>query len=81
MSVPADLLYSAEHEWVAGDTEPGSEVTVGITAHAADALGDVETAGWAREQGRLLSDSVAASLRSTARSTILKRTQKKTYQN
>jgi len=41
MSVPADLLYSAEHEWVAGDTEPGSEVTVGITAHAADALGDV----------------------------------------
>ncbi len=40
-SVPADLLYSAEHEWVAGDAEPGSVVTVGITEHAADALGDV----------------------------------------
>lgn len=41
MSVPADLLYSAEHEWVEGDAEPGAEVTVGITQHAADALGDV----------------------------------------
>lgn len=40
-SVPADLLYSAEHEWVAGDAEPGSVVTVGITEHAANALGDV----------------------------------------
>ena len=34
-SVPADLLYSAEHEWVSGDVEPGSVVTVGITEHAA----------------------------------------------
>lgn len=40
-SIPADLLYSAEHEWVAGDAEPGSVVTVGITDHAAKALGDV----------------------------------------
>lgn len=40
-SIPADLLYSAEHEWVAGDVEPGSVVTVGITDHAAKALGDV----------------------------------------
>ncbi|MCB2412720.1 glycine cleavage system protein GcvH [Demequina sp. TTPB684] len=40
-SVPADLLYSAEHEWVSGDVEPGSVVTVGITEHAAKALGDV----------------------------------------
>lgn len=40
-SVPADLLYSTEHEWVAGDVEPGSVVTIGITEHAADALGDV----------------------------------------
>lgn len=40
-SVPADLLYSTEHEWVGGDTEPGSVVTIGITEHAADALGDV----------------------------------------
>ena len=40
-SVPSDLLYSAEHEWVAGDAEAGSVVTVGITEHAAVALGDV----------------------------------------
>lgn len=40
-SVPADLLYSVEHEWVSGDVEPGSVVTVGITEHAAKALGDV----------------------------------------
>ncbi len=35
--IPADLQYTAEHEWVAS----GDPVTVGITAHAADALGDV----------------------------------------
>ncbi len=40
-SVPSDLLYSSEHEWVAGDAEPGSVVTVGITDYAASALGDV----------------------------------------
>ena len=40
-SIPADLLYSAEHEWVAVDAEPGSVVTVGITDYAAKALGDV----------------------------------------
>ena len=37
-SVPADLLYSTEHEWVAGDAEPGSVVTIGITEHAATLL-------------------------------------------
>lgn len=40
-SVPEDLQYSAEHEWVDGEVEVGSEVTVGITEHAADALGDI----------------------------------------
>jgi glycine cleavage system H protein len=39
--VPADLKYSAEHEWVRGEVAAGETVTVGITAHAADALGDV----------------------------------------
>jgi len=38
MSVPTNLKYTAEHEWllIEGDT-----ATVGITAYAADALGDV----------------------------------------
>lgn len=37
MTIPADRRYSADHEWVV----PGPPVRVGITAHAADALGDV----------------------------------------
>jgi len=36
-AIPADLSYTAEHEWIAA----GEPATVGITAHAADALGDV----------------------------------------
>ncbi|WP_062130779.1 glycine cleavage system protein GcvH [Demequina aestuarii] len=39
--IPEDLQYSVEHEWVRGDVSAGSVVTVGITAYAADALGDV----------------------------------------
>lgn len=41
MSVPEQLRYSEEHEWVAGlDNEDGI-VTIGITQHAADALGEI----------------------------------------
>lgn len=38
MSVPSELKYTAEHEWL--DLH-GDVATVGITAFAADALGDV----------------------------------------
>ena len=38
MTVPEQLRYTAEHEWVAID---GQAASVGITEHAADALGDV----------------------------------------
>jgi len=38
MSVPANLNYTAEHEWL--DQTAGT-ATVGITLYAADALGDV----------------------------------------
>lgn len=38
MTVPDQLRYTAEHEWVAID---GQRASVGITEHAADALGDV----------------------------------------
>lgn len=37
MDVPADRRYTAEHEWIDG----GDPATVGITAHAAEQLGDV----------------------------------------
>ena len=38
MSVPTDLRYTQDHEWVRLD---GSEATVGITQYAADQLGDI----------------------------------------
>ncbi|HLX51088.1 MAG TPA: glycine cleavage system protein GcvH [Streptosporangiaceae bacterium] len=38
MTVPEELQYTTEHEWVAID---GPVATVGITEHAAEALGDV----------------------------------------
>jgi glycine cleavage system H protein len=37
MDVPEDRAYTAEHEWIDG----GAPSSVGITRHAADALGDV----------------------------------------
>ena len=40
-SVPEQLRYTEEHEWVAGLDDESGVVTVGITAHAADALGDI----------------------------------------
>lgn len=36
--IPADLKYTAEHEWVRVE---GDVVVIGITDHAQDALGDV----------------------------------------
>lgn len=38
LEYPADLRYTAEHEWVRAD---GDTVRVGITAFAQEALGDV----------------------------------------
>ncbi|MDH4141851.1 MAG: glycine cleavage system protein GcvH [Chloroflexota bacterium] len=38
MSVPTDLRYTRDHEWVRID---GDEATVGITQYAADQLGDI----------------------------------------
>jgi glycine cleavage system H protein len=38
MPVPPDLHYTAEHEWVRSD---GDRTTVGITAFAAEALGEI----------------------------------------
>ncbi|HHW06844.1 MAG TPA: glycine cleavage system protein GcvH [Clostridia bacterium] len=38
MSFPSELKYSKEHEWVRVD---GNKAVIGITSHAAEALGDV----------------------------------------
>lgn len=39
-NIPADLAYTAEHEWISAPTAEGV-VRVGITDFAQDALGDV----------------------------------------
>jgi len=39
MSIPADLKYSDSHEWIR--VEPDGNVTIGITHHAQDLLGDI----------------------------------------
>jgi glycine cleavage system H protein len=38
---PDNLRYTAEHEWLSGDVEPGQTIRVGITDFAQDALGDI----------------------------------------
>ena len=38
MSVPTDLQYTRDHEWVRLE---GDVATVGITQYAADQLGDI----------------------------------------
>jgi len=38
VSVPSDLRYTKDHEWVRVD---GDEAVVGITAYAAEQLGDI----------------------------------------
>jgi len=38
MSMPENLRYTEEHEWLA---DRGELVRIGITQHAADALGDI----------------------------------------
>lgn len=38
MAVPADLRYTKDHEWIRVE---GDEATVGITAYAAEQLGDI----------------------------------------
>ena len=39
MNTPADLKYTASHEWVRSEAD--GTVTVGITEYAQDALGDI----------------------------------------
>ena len=39
MNIPTDLKYTASHEWVRLDAD--GSVTIGITDHAQEALGDI----------------------------------------
>ena len=62
MSVPSDLQYTAEHEWVRVE---GDVVTVGITQYAADALGDVVYVDLPAVGATLTSGAVVGEVEST----------------
>ena len=62
MSVPSDLQYTAEHEWVRVE---GDVVTVGITQYAADALGDVVYVDLPAVGASLTSGAVVGEVEST----------------
>lgn len=40
-AVPADLLYTTDHEWLRRSAEAPAEVTIGITDFAQEQVGDV----------------------------------------
>ena len=62
MSVPTDLQYTAEHEWLRLD---GDVATIGITEFAASALGDVVFVGLPDVGTRLTAGQVCGEVEST----------------
>ena len=62
MSVPAELRYTAEHEWVALD---GSSATIGITDFAAKALGDVVYVSLPAEGASVTAEDACGEVEST----------------
>lgn len=62
MSVPAELRYTAEHEWVAID---GASATIGITDYAARALGDVVYVSLPAEGAAVIAEEPCGEVEST----------------
>jgi glycine cleavage system H protein len=62
MSVPEELQYTAEHEWVRME---GDVATVGITQYAADALGDVVYVDLPKAGSSVTSGSIVGEVEST----------------
>ena len=62
MSIPADLRYTAEHEWVA---VVDGQVRVGVTAHAATELGDIVFVELPEPGTRVVAGHVAGEIEST----------------
>jgi glycine cleavage system H protein len=62
MTVPEELQYTTEHEWVAID---GSVATVGITEYAAEALGDVVFVSPPPEGTKVTAGEVCGEIEST----------------
>lgn len=61
MDVPEDLRYTPDHEWLRTE---GDEGTIGITAYAADELGDVVFIELPTTGSRLESGSVFGAIES-----------------
>ncbi len=61
MDLPADRRYTAEHEWI----DAGDPATVGITAHAAQQLGDVVFVALPEVGRRLAAGEVFGEVEST----------------
>lgn len=59
--VPADLRYTAEHEWV----RPGDAVRVGITDFAQNALGDIVYVSLPEDGARVEAGQVCGEVEST----------------
>lgn len=62
MAAPQDLKYTAEHEWVLVE---GDTATVGITAYAAEKLGDVVFVELPEEGSDLAEGKVVGEIEST----------------
>lgn len=62
MELPADLLYTHDHEWVRVD---GDLAVVGITEYAAAALGDIVFVGLPRVGEALSAGQVCGEIEST----------------
>ncbi|PPH26388.1 glycine cleavage system protein H [Rathayibacter rathayi] len=62
MAVPSDLQYTSDHEWIRID---GATATVGITAYAADKLGDVVFVELPEAGSRVEGGSVVGEIEST----------------
>ena len=61
-AVPADLQYTAEHEWVRLE---GDVATMGITQYAADALGDVVYVDLPKADASMTSGAIVGEVEST----------------
>ena len=62
MAVPSELQYTSDHEWILVD---GDTATVGITAYAADKLGDVVFVELPDAGSRVEGGSVVGEIEST----------------
>ena len=60
--IPESLHYTAEHEWVKVD---GDVATIGITQHAADALGDIVYVALPKSGDSLKEGAVVGEVEST----------------